>query len=225
MIIRRRFRPLGRVLQRFGRVRINNYTGVTNLASRVEVPPVWEDSVHEPLIWPDADATTAPPASEPEYEPETTPPVGGHRTPRDLALILELHEQQLEQEGYEPTPSPFASAGLSVSGPPLSMGAEPAIQRQPEPEPAPPRRPRPVSPPPETSRRRGSAIVEITPPQSDSVETGPPQPEPDAPAEWETELESEADRPDLYEALVAEGIVQRRPNPDLDSAEFYTPQF
>src|SRR3990172_7007977 len=99
MIIRRRFRPLGRLLQRFGRLQINNYTHVTNLASRAEVPPAWEDTAQEPLVWTDPDvspaaesvSSEAAPAVQREAEPELAPeaplPPGQRRTPRDLWLI------------------------------------------------------------------------------------------------------------------------------------------
>ncbi|MBZ0301795.1 MAG: hypothetical protein K8J31_18755, partial [Anaerolineae bacterium] len=224
MIIQRRFRPLGRILQRFSRGRINKYTGVTNLAMRSEVAPAWEQDAQEPLVWPVPGGGGAPAVPTPfEDEPEAAPadPTGARRTPRDLAMILELHEPMA---GEQP-PSPFASAGPSVTGPPLSMGSEPTtLQRQAEAAPVPLARPVRATPPPvEGGRRRGRVIEEITPTAPDEMSADVPEAaETDTP-DWETQLEAESDQPDLYNALVSEGIVQRRPEPDLSSAEVYTP--
>ncbi len=226
MIIRRRYRSLGKVLQRFGRTRINHYMAVTNLASRAEVPPVWQDSTQEPLVWRSADsAAPALAATEPEPQPEfqeSLPPA--RRTPRDLALIFELHNEKLTEEGYQMPPSPWAAPPAENSSPPpgpANTESRAAVQRQPQSTPP----ARPPAPPPAGSRRRGSAIVEVTPQptagEPPAAATADPS-DTEAPG-WETELSDDEDRPDLYEALVSEGIVKPASPPDLSSAEVFTP--
>lgn len=258
MIIQRRFRPLGTMLQRFGRGRINNYTTVTNLASRAEIAPFWEGAAEEPLVWADpevaepdveAAADVQPPraarrAPQPQRQVQRQPaappspaPSGlvSQQTPSDLAFILERHRRQMETQEYVPPPSPFnrandAPVGMRQSPRPA---AESTVQRQETSAPAPtppaaqpsaPANVPPVRPAAPTGRRRGRVIEEITPPQPDSDDMELSASVPDAAPDLEPDFEPEPDKPDLYEALVSEGIVQRRPDTPLNDAETFSPR-
>ncbi len=223
-MVKRLFRPLGSRLQRFARLRINNFAPITNMASRTAIAPTWEEAVDEPLVW-QAPAGAAPPTPEPEpetdFEPTVEPGVDSapRRTPPDLALILELHEERRREAGVAEPPSPFRDAGTSspaVPGAPVQQQPARHVQRREAPATAPPR-----STPPQ---RRGRVISEITP-SGPSAEL-PPLDEPAAePApEWESEPEYEPtpDRPDLAEALISAGMmdapqpVQREPQPPAE---------
>lgn len=257
MIIKRRFRPLGKVLQRFGRGQINNYTHTTNMASRADVPPMWEEDVQQPLVWAEPDVNPEPADISTDVAPapvqrrlavQRAPqpaPVSGdpgpRRTPPDLLRIHEAHMQMLEEEGYRMPPSPWAQpvdpdTVSRLPSPPEVTTTKPVQRRAqttPAPEPAPASRPAniPATPAPPTvsGRRRGRVIEEITPPvEGEEAPLSAPQtsaaPDDEAPA-WETELETAEDRPDLFEALMSEGVVQRRYDPDLSEAEVFTPKF
>jgi hypothetical protein len=251
MIIRRRFRPLGKLLQRFGRGQINNYTHTTNMASRADVPPLWQDDVQQPLNWADPDVRTdVEPADfgseaaprvqrravqrapqQPPSAPAAPADAGPRRTPPDLWKIHELHTKMLDEAGYKMPPSPWAQPVDPETASPLPAppsGSKPTVQRRPQtpsPDPTSSRPPgiTPTPAPPIISgRRRGRVIEEKTPMEMD--ESQPEEPADDTPG-WETELETGEDRPDLFEALMSEGVVQRRPNPDLSDAETFTPKF
>jgi hypothetical protein len=254
MIIRRRFRPLGKLLQRFGRGQINNYTHTTNMASRADVPPVWESDTQEPLIWsdpdvnpdmPDAASIEAAPTpaiqrrssvqrkSVPASASTPTPADSGQRrTPPDLWKIHELHTKMLEEEGYRMPPSPWAqpvdpATASRLPAPPSGSKAS-AVQRRAQ-SPAsqadpsrPPGIPPTPAPPTISGRRRGRVIEEKTPLEMGESSASMPD---DETSGWETELETGEDRPDLFEALMSEGVIQRRPDPDLSDAETFVPQF
>ena len=259
MIIRRRFRPLGKLLQRFGRGQINNYTQTSNMASRAEVPSVWEEDTQQPLVWQDPDVNNPPPADfggdaapapvqrrasvqrSPQPAQAPTPGDSGpRRTPPDLLAIFKAHSQKQEEEGYVMPPSPWArpadSSSDSRQTPAQSSTAKP-VQRRAQapaaPDPTPVSRPAniPATPAPQTvsSRRRGRVIEETTPQiEGEEAPVSLPQassaPTEEAPS-WETELETAEDRPDLFEALMSEGVVQRRHDPDLSDAETFAPKF
>ena len=220
-MVKRLFRPLGKRLQRFARLRINNFSPMTNTAARTAAPPVWEEASDEPLVWqsPVGMAVSEPePALEPEIEPETD--FGDRRTPPDLALILELHEQRRQQEGELEPPSPFRPAGTS----PATIPGAP-VQRPPSARTQPVQRSSAQPNAPANLPRRGRVISEVTPTSSQTDPTTGETFQPEETPEWEADFDNQPppDRPDLA-ARCIEGKSEARRLDQGDRAEFEAAQ-